>query len=97
MFYFNDFKPHDGPAICDDLMNKIQDLTGNLNWYDLFRENYGVNDTEQATDFYGNDLEDRRVGKTFSKHGEELTYKRGFTFKEYTGRWLKGHPGNFVK
>jgi len=45
--YFNDFKPRDGPAdVCsklwdDDQLGSICNLTGQLNWYDLYRPNYG--------------------------------------------------------
>lgn len=36
VFYFNDFRPHDGPDACEDLWDSINDLTSNLNWYDLY-------------------------------------------------------------
>jgi len=45
VYYFNGYKNHSGPNDCDALWLKINNLTGLLNWYDLYRENYGINDT----------------------------------------------------
>lgn len=70
------------------------DLTGDLNWYDLYRHNYNIkppNDTTD-TDVWGRPLEDFLYGKTVL-NGKERTYKRGHTFKEMIGGWNPGHPG----
>lgn len=74
------------------------DLTGELNWYDLYRENYKINktDNDTITDLYGNPLEHPRIGKTVLKDGREFTYKRGHTFTEYVGKWNKHHPAVFA-
>jgi len=68
------------------------DNTASLNWYDLYRKNFTVNDTGSTTDFWGNPLEDRRFGKSVLEDGREVTYKRGHTFNDYVGRWNKHHP-----
>lgn len=76
---------------CSEIWESIEDLTGDLNWYDLYRKNLNVNETH---DFWGNPLDrmDHRIGKTKLKDGRETTYKRGRTFYEYVGRWNKQHP-----
>lgn len=80
---------------CEDIWGMIEDLTGDLNWYDLYRKNLEVNTTH---DFWGNPLgEDHRVGKTKLKDGRETTYKRGHTFYEYVGKWNKHHPAVWAK
>lgn len=35
-YYFNDLRPHAGPEKCDPLWDKVQNLTVDLNWYDLY-------------------------------------------------------------
>jgi carboxypeptidase C (cathepsin A) len=60
-----------------------------LNWYDLYRENYNINDTH---DFWGNPLENPRYGKSVLENGEEYSYKRGHSFYDYVGKWNKHHP-----
>jgi len=37
VFYLNDFKPHKGPKECEPVWDDIMKLTGDLNWYDLYR------------------------------------------------------------
>lgn len=73
------------------------DNTASLNWYDLYRDNFTVNDTGDSnntsySDFWGNPIENPRYGKTVLKDGREMTYKRGMTFNDYVGRWNKAHP-----
>lgn len=36
IYYFNDLRPHSGPKACDDQWGKIQNMTLDLNWYDLY-------------------------------------------------------------
>lgn len=36
-FYFNDVRPHTGGEICVQPWEKIQNLTADLNWYDLYQ------------------------------------------------------------
>jgi hypothetical protein len=77
--YFNDFKPRDGsdPAECaklwdDDVQGSMCNLTGDLNWYDLYRPKYGE----------GLSVADR-TRKSYV-NGKEFTYVAGRTFREYT-------------
>ena len=53
---------------------RIKDLTGELNWYDLYRKNY---DLPYPTS------NDDRTGYT-TINGEVRTYKKGMTMAEYT-------------
>jgi len=53
-------------------------MKGNLNWYDLFRINPSTSPVLKDVN---------REGKAMID-GEEKTYKRGFTFTEYTP-WAK--------
>jgi hypothetical protein len=76
-----------------------------LNWYDLYRKNFTIepsnntsgNNSSGYTDFWGNPLEDPRYGKTVLKDGREATYKRGFSFFDYVGRWNKHHPAVWAR
>jgi hypothetical protein len=78
--YFNDFKPRSGKNItrCSELWNETKagdsgsfnDLTKDLNWYDLYRPKYGE----------GLTAEERTV--TTMVNGVEMTYKKGRTFRE---------------
>lgn len=36
VYYFNDFRPHNGTAACDDIWGNMQDLVSDLDWYDLY-------------------------------------------------------------
>jgi len=78
VYYFNDFRNHSGPASCDAIWKKIQALTSSVNWYDLYRP--------ADTNPLGNS-DAARMGKVVI-NGEERTYKKGYTFAEYTP-WLK--------
>jgi hypothetical protein len=75
--WFNDFIPMDGPQYCADLWDQMLNLTGGLNWYDLYRPVYPG----------GGLTAEERIGKTVIG-GEEREYVRGFTHREYTP-WLK--------
>lgn len=80
VYYFNDFRPHSGPAGCDTIWAKMQKLVADLDWYDLYLPPQGALMTEAE-----------RIGKTVVG-GEERTYKIGRTKAEYTP-WVK-HFGN---
>jgi carboxypeptidase C (cathepsin A) len=73
VYYFNDFKNHSGPATCDAVWDKVQNITGDLFWYDLYRN-------QPNTPLLA--VEDR-MGKTMVG-GVEKTYRRGMTVEEYT-------------
>lgn len=75
-YYFNDFRNHSGPATCDAVWEKIQNLTSSLNWYDLYRTD--VTPLLNGKDRY----------KTTMVDGQLKRYKRGKTMAEYTP-WLK--------
>jgi hypothetical protein len=89
---FYDVLGHNGTDYCNEKWDKVMNLTGDLNWYDLFRKNYNT---------LG--LEESRYGSTYVD-GELREYKRGFTMEEYTpwmkhSRSLESRPrlmGNFV-
>ena len=70
--YFRDFKPIEGPQNCLDMWYQINNLTKGLNWYDLYRPLYP--DSLSA---------EERIGKTIIG-GEERTYLRGRTPREFT-------------
>lgn len=77
---------------CEGIWGQVEDLTGDLNWYDLYRKNYDIV-VNKTHDFWGNALgENYRTGKSVLKDGRETTYKRGITFNEYVGKWNKHHP-----
>lgn len=78
VYYFNDFKAHSGPITCDPVWTRIQDLTSNLNWYDLYRT-----DAPPLSEYNEAD----RI-KTVEVDGKNMTYKSGRTVSEYTP-WLK--------
>jgi hypothetical protein len=66
-------------------MEGITNITGDLNWYDLYRHKYpdGLGLKADSDERYG----------TAYVNGEEITYKRGYTYAEYTP-WLKNHPSH---
>jgi len=76
-FYFNDLRPHSGPAACEPLFDKIQNLTVDLNWYDLY---------QPASASPLKSIEERT--KTVEVEGELKTYISGRTKGEYTP-WIK--------
>lgn len=43
--YFNDQRPMNGTDKCPGLWDKINDLTESLNWYDLYRHNYNLDNS----------------------------------------------------
>lgn len=80
-YYFNDVKKFNNTKECDDMWDKIMDIRGSLNWYDLFQQTpAGTPGTVLLKDA-------NRLGSAMVD-GEEKTYKRGFTMKEYTP-WAK--------
>lgn len=87
--YFNNFRPTNGTSneTCTDLFNQMSDLTDDLNWYDLYRVPNPLGSGKKA--LKATDKE--RIG-TVNIGGEEKTYKKGYTFAEYTP-WIKNHPG----
>ena len=77
-FYsFHDVLPKKMGPKCDALAAKIEDLTKDLNWYDLYRINW-PSSLSAETSRYGQTVID----------GEIRTYKRGYTMQEYTP-WAK--------
>ena len=73
VFFFNDFKPHTGPAKCEEYMGKLEALLEGFNFYDLYQP-ASMNPTAET---------ESREGVTWVG-GEQRTYKRGMTQKEYT-------------
>lgn len=74
---------------CTDLWDQIWALTSQLNWYDLYRKKFGLGIEDKTQDVWGRPLENPRLGKNVLKDGREVTYKRGFSFKDYVGGWNK--------
>ena len=70
--YFHNVRPATETDACEAVAKSIMDLTGQLNWYDLYRKNY---DLPAAND--------DRMGTTII-NGKERTYRRGMTMAEYT-------------
>jgi hypothetical protein len=87
--YFNGFRPTNGTSAvtCDALFGKMSVLTEDLNWYDLYRIPNPLSATKKA--LKATDKE--RIGSV-NIGGVEKTYKKGYTFAEYTP-WIKNHPG----
>ena len=54
------------------MAKRMMDLSGSLNWYDLYRKNYDLPVSNVD-----------RMGET-TIDGEKRTYKRGMTMAEYT-------------
>lgn len=79
-YYFSDdLYPHEGGPECDDLYDKIMNMIGDLNIYDLFRTN--LIDKNDSGERVSKSLEDRM--RTVNIGGQEKTYRRGFTSNEY--------------
>ena len=76
-YYFNDLRPHSGSDKCDPLWDKVQNMTVDLNWYDLY---------EPASASPLKSIEERK--KTVIVGGEEKTYISGRTKTEYTP-WVR--------
>lgn len=70
--YFHNVRPYTDTPECRALAQQIGDLSGQLNWYDLYRWNYDLPLSNAD-----------RTGKTVID-GKERTYKRGMTQAEYT-------------
>jgi hypothetical protein len=93
-YYFNDVKVYNNSQTCIDAWDKINNLTGALNWYDLYRPTY------PGSLLLKSGQSESREGVSMV-NGEKKTYKRGMTIDEYTP-WLKHHVknspilGNFV-
>lgn len=84
-YYFNDLRPHSGPSECDPLWDKIQNMTIDLNWYDLY---------EPASASPLKSIEERK--RTVEVGGEKKTYISGRTKAEYTP-WVKHFGSRSVK
>jgi hypothetical protein len=80
--YFNDFRPRNGTdmEVCNKTWDEINNQTGDLNWYDLYRPVYPGGPLGLLLSD-----SDERYGVS-EVSGEK--YKRGYTFSEYTP-WLK--------
>lgn len=70
--FFHNVRPATKTPECEAMAKRMGDLSGQLNWYDLYRHNYDLPMT--AAD---------RMGETVI-NGERRTYKRGMTMAEYT-------------
>lgn len=68
-FSFNEVLPQSNSTECIDAWHKMNDLTADLNWYDLYRRTYD-------TKLKANDEE--RYGEV-EINGEKRRYKRGKT------------------
>jgi len=89
VYYFNHFRPTNGTSVetCEDIFDKMSTLVEDVNWYDVYRQPNPLEagkKTLKATD-------KARMGSV-NIGGVEKTYKRGYTFAEYTP-WIKNHPG----
>lgn len=80
-FSFNGAIPYNNSAECKAMWTKIETLTGDLNWYDLYRWNY---DLANATNMWT----DAERMQEVTINGTKKTYKRGMTMQEYTP-WMK--------
>ena len=72
--YFHGIRPATKSPECDAVAARLDTLTGKLNWYDLYRQNYDLSPLRGSDD---------RTGYT-EVGGEPRTYKRGYTQREYT-------------
>lgn len=84
-YFFNDLRPHSGPEQCDPLWDKIQNMTADLNWYDLY---------EPASASPLKTIEERT--KTVLVGGEKKTYISGRTKAEYTP-WVRHFGEESIK
>jgi hypothetical protein len=77
-FSFNDVLDESGDSLlCNATWAKINNLTGNLNWYDLYRPVY-PDTLLAAKEEYGQ----------AEINGMIQTYKRGYRIEDYTP-WMK--------
>jgi len=70
--YFHNVRPATKTPECIAMAGRMQELSGKLNWYDLYRINYALP--------YGGE---HRMGETVID-GEKRSYRRGMTMREYT-------------
>ena len=92
--YWGDVQKVKNAPECEAINTQIETLTKDLNIYDMFRKKYDVK-------LGGAILEQPkvdRIGKVMV-HGEEKTYTRGYTAKEYTpwAKMLKSMPEENLK
>lgn len=69
--YFHNVRPATDTPECEAMAKRMMDLSGQLNWYDLYRWNYELPMTPAD-----------RMGETVID-GKVRTYKRGMTPAEY--------------
>lgn len=81
-YFFESFDPTPATPLCVALWDKMNELTAQLNWYDLYRPTYD-NTLLSAQ----NDLHENRIGYSMV-NGEIKSYRRGYTMQEYTP-WAK--------
>lgn len=67
-YYFNDVMVYDNSLLCNQTWDQIQNLAGDLNWYDLFRQNYPDSALLKST-------EPKNRLKSVNINGEIKTYK----------------------
>ena len=70
--YFHNVRPYTDTDECKAMAARMMELSGSLNWYDLYRKNYDLTTTPVS-----------RVGETVID-GKTRYYKRGMTMAEYT-------------
>jgi len=75
--YFHNVRPATKTPECIAMAKRMNDLSGQLNWYDLYRKNYDLPTSSI----------DRQGTTTIA--GETRTYKRGMTMAEYTPFFTK--------
>jgi hypothetical protein len=90
-YFFNETLKYgnDSQEICNETWKNMMTLTADLNFYDLYRPKFGLGIDKKTHDLWGRALESPRYGKSILKDGRETTYKRGFSFADYVGAWMK--------
>ena len=68
--YFHNVRPATKTPKCIAMAKRMNDLSGSLNWYDLYRKNYDLPAANST-----------RLGTTIIE-GKTRTYKRGMTMAE---------------
>jgi serine carboxypeptidase-like clade 1 len=81
-YFYPDFDTTRQSAKCDELWLKINNMTADLNWYDLYRPVYDNGIIAAQAELKANRY------RTVTIDGHEKTYKRGMTMHEYTP-WVK--------
>ena len=82
-YFYPDFSDKRQSPKCDLLWEKMNNLTADLNWYDLYRKVYPSSLLTSSKAL----KESNRVGTTIID-GKLRTYKKGMTMSEYTP-WVK--------